>query len=213
MDDHMNAMSANAGAGDQRYDLAPHPTHQPSAEPSGSAQSPESGGGNIDKIRDILFGSNMRDYEQRFSRLEEALKKESADLRDTTRRHLEALETFVHKELSALQGRVIAERDERSENHSRLTADLAAASASFFRKIGEMENHEANAKSEIRSNLLQQSKDLNDAIRHKAEELTSLLESRFAELHHAKTDRAGLASLFSEVALRLSDQFKVPGAE
>jgi hypothetical protein len=209
MDDY-NTMAANAGAGDQRYELATHTTHQTSAE--GSAQ-PETGGGNIDKIRDILFGSNMRDYEQRFSRLEEALKKESADLRDTTRRHLEALEAFVHKELSALQGRVIAERDERSENHSRLTADLAAASASIFRKIGEMENHEAHAKSEIRNNLLQQSKDLNDAIRHKAEELTTLLESRFAELHHAKTDRAGLASLFSEVALRLSDQFKVPGTE
>ncbi len=43
--------------------------------------------------------------------------------------------------------------------------------------------------------------------------MTSLLERRFAELHHAKTDRAALASLFSEVALRLSDQFKVPGAE
>jgi hypothetical protein len=209
MDDNYNTMAANAGAGEQRYDLAAQPGHPGEQQSS----QPETGGGNIDKIRDILFGSNMRDYEQRFSRLEEALKKESADLRDTTRRHLEALEAFVHKELAALQSRVIAERDERSENHSRITADLSAASASIFRKISEMENHEAHAKSEIRNNLLQQSKDLNDAIRHKAEELTTLLESRFAELHHAKTDRAGLASLFSEVALRLSDQFKVPTAE
>jgi hypothetical protein len=211
MDDYIN-MPTNGGAEDQRYELASHPTQQPMAEPS--APTPSDGGaGNIDKIRDILFGSNMRDYEQRFSRLEEALKKESADLRDSTRRHLEALETFVHKELSALHGRVTAERDERAENHSRLSADLSAASASIFRKIAEVENQEAYAKSEIRSNLLQQSKDLNDAIRHKAEELTALLEHRFAELHHAKTDRAGLASLFSEVALRLSDQFKVPGTE
>ena len=68
------------------------------------AHSQPEGAGNIDKIRDILFGSNMRDYEQRFSRLEEALKKESADLRDTTRRHLEALETFVHTELHCPPG-------------------------------------------------------------------------------------------------------------
>jgi uncharacterized protein involved in exopolysaccharide biosynthesis len=108
---------------------------------------------------------------------------------------------------------VIAERDERSENHASLTSDLAAASASFVKRLGEMENQEATAKSEIRSNLLQQSKELHDAIRQKADDMTSLLERRFAELHHAKTDRAALASLFSEVALRLSDQFKVPGAE
>src|ERR1700734_3535805 len=85
----------------------------------------EPAAGNIDKIRDILFGSNMRDYEQRFARLEEALKKESSDLRETTRRHLEALESFVHKELAALEVRLNAERDERSENHSRLAADLS----------------------------------------------------------------------------------------
>ena len=28
-------------------------------------------GANVDKIRDILFGSNMREYEKRFARLEE----------------------------------------------------------------------------------------------------------------------------------------------
>ncbi len=174
---------------------------------------PDQGPGNIDKIRDILFGSNMRDYEQRFARLEEALKKESSDLRETTRRHLEALESFVHKELAALEVRLNTERDERSESHSRLAADLSSASSSIFRKIGEMENHEAQAKREIRNDLLQQSKELTDAIRAKGEELIALLERRAQELQHAKTDRAALAGLFNEVALRLTDQFKVTGAD
>ena len=31
----------------------------------------------FDKIRDILFGSNMREYEKRFARLEERLTKSS----------------------------------------------------------------------------------------------------------------------------------------
>ncbi len=173
----------------------------------------EPGGGNIDKIRDILFGSNMRDYEQRFARLEEALKKESTDLRDTTRRQLESLEAFVHKELAALEGRLNVERDERSESHSRLANDLSVTSTSILKKIGEMENHEAQAKREIRNDLLQQSKELTDAIRNKGEEIVALLERRSQELQHAKTDRAALAGLFNEVALRLTDQFKVTGAD
>ena len=134
----------------------------------------------------------MRDYEQRFARLEEALKKESSDLRETTRRHLEALEAFVHKELAALEVRLNAERDERSESHSRLAADLSATSTSILKKIGEIENHEAQAKREIRNDLLQQSKELTDAIRNKGEELIALLERRAQELQHAKTDRAAL---------------------
>ncbi|MFI5095659.1 MAG: hypothetical protein ACHQIK_19695, partial [Candidatus Acidiferrales bacterium] len=39
-------------------------------------------GANVDKIRDILFGSNMREYEKRFARLEERLTKSSDALRE-----------------------------------------------------------------------------------------------------------------------------------
>ncbi len=182
----MNAYAPNGGAEENQL---PPPE-----------STPDSGPGNIDKIRDILFGSNMRDYEQRFARLEEALRKESSDLRETTRRSLEALEAFVHKELAALDMRLNTERDERSENHS-----------SLVKKIGEFENQEAQAKREIRNDLLQQSKELSDAIRDKGEELIALLERRAQELQHAKTDRAALAGLFNEVALRLTDQFRVTG--
>lgn len=178
-----------------------YPT-QPLLAPSTADLPGEQGAGNIEKIRDILFGSNMRDYEQRFARLEEALRKESADLRDTTRRQLDSLESFVQKEFAALESRLNAERDERS-----------AGAASILKKIGEMENMEAQANREIRSDLLQQSKELTDAIRSKGEEIIALVERRSQELQHAKTDRAALAGLFNEVALRLTDQFKVTGAD
>jgi len=212
----MNLDSSNGGV-EGGQNLPPDSSlqsagHQVEVVPTAQGAAGEPAAGNIDKIRDILFGSNMRDYEQRFSRLEEALKKESLDLRETTRRHLEALEGFVHKELAALDARLNTERDERSDGHSRLAADLSSASTSILKKIGEIENHEAQAKREIRSDLLQQSKELSDAIRSKGEELIALIERRAQELQHAKTDRAALAGLFNEVALRLTDQFKVTGA-
>lgn len=213
----MNAASPNGGTEDN-LNLPPDHSfqstgHTAEAPPAVDVAANESGAGNIDKIRDIIFGSNMREYEQRFARLEEALKKESSDLRETTRRHLEALEGFVHRELAALEARLNAERDERSESHSRLAADLSTSSASIVRKIGDLENHEAQAKREIRNDLLQQSKELTDAIRNKGEELVALLERRAQELQHGKADRTALAGLFNEVALRLTDQFKVTGAD
>src|SRR5580704_11033506 len=191
----------------------PSAGHQVEVLPATQASAGEPAAGNIDKIRDILFGSNMRDYEHRFARLEEALKKESLDLRETTRRHLEALEGFVHKEFAALEARLNSERDERSESHSRLASDLSSASTSILRKIGEMENHEAQAQREIRNDLLQQSKELTDAIRNKGEELIALLERRAQELQHSKTDRAALAGFFNDVALRLTGQLNVTGSD
>ncbi|HTR38289.1 MAG TPA: hypothetical protein VMH80_20410 [Bryobacteraceae bacterium] len=208
----MNPVTSNGGA--EENQSFPADLAQPSSVYAGSAESAhDSSAGNVDKIRDILFGTQMRDYEQRFSRLEEALRKESQELRDSTRRHLEALEAFVHKELAALEGRLNTEREERAEGQTRLASDLSSTSASVFRKIGEFENQEAQAKREIRNDLLQRSKELSDAIQSKGEELVALLERRSTELQHAKTDRAALASLFSEVSLRLTDQFKVTGTD
>ena len=194
----MSAVSVNGGL----------PMDTPAVHESGA----DAGAGNIDKIREIIFGSNMRDYEMRFARLEEALRKESADMRDAMRQRLETLEAYVHKELSALDTRLSTERDERSENHSRLANELSNASASIFKKIGEFERQEAQAKREIRNDQLQQSKELTEALRLKSEELVALLERRAGELQHSKTDRAALAGMFNELALRLTDQFKVSGA-
>jgi len=212
----MNPSSSNDTDGNRN--IPPEITHpiiygEQAPEEHADAPAHDAGSGNIDKIRDIIFGSNMRDYEHRFARLEETLKKESLDIRDATRRHLEALEAYVHKELAALEGRLNVERDERAESHARISADLTTHSASLFKKIGEVENQEAQAKREIRNDLLQQSKELTDAIRAKGEELVALLERRSQELQHQKTDRAALAGLFSELSLRLTDQFKVNGGD
>lgn len=62
----------------------------------------EAVGGNLDKIRDILFGTQMREYERRFNRMEERLIKEFAESRDDTKKRLDSLETYVRQEVESL---------------------------------------------------------------------------------------------------------------
>ena len=49
------------------------------------------GAASIDKVRDILFGGQMRDYERRFIKLEERLLQETSELKDEVRKRLAAL--------------------------------------------------------------------------------------------------------------------------
>ncbi|MBV9959511.1 MAG: hypothetical protein JO360_13885, partial [Acidobacteria bacterium] len=44
-------------------------------------------------------------------------------------------------------------------------------------------------------------------------ELLAALEREAAELRTDKTDRSALAALFTELAMRLNNDFKIPGAE
>lgn len=204
------AMDRNQGSEEK-----PDATAGAAARDTGGPKSPlgDQGPGNVDKIRDILFGSQMRDYEIRFSRLEEGLRKESSDLRESTRKRLDTLESYVKNELESLQSRLRSEREERSDALGRVSDELKSTAAALTRKIGDAGDQSAEGLRDLRKELLQQSNDLNEEIRAKTGELAALLESRVQELRNDKTDRAALASLLTEVAMRLTDEFRIPATE
>jgi uncharacterized protein YoxC len=169
------------------------------------------GGGNVDKIRDILFGTQMRDYEKRFARLEERLLKESADLREDSKRRFAALEALITKELEALTDRLKAEQGERAESVEEVSHELRNLTKSFEKKSAQLEEQTAKGQRDLRQQILEQSKTLSDDIRQKHEELSSLLGREVEGLSTEKADRATLAALFTEVAMRLNNEFKIPG--
>ena len=69
----------------------------------------------MDKIRDILFGSQMRDYDKRFTRLEERLSQDAITLREELKKRLDTLEAFVRQEGESLSQRLKNEKTERTE--------------------------------------------------------------------------------------------------
>lgn len=190
------------------------------SRPDGNAQTPAAGsagghsldeGGNIDKIREILFGVQIRDNEKRFSRIEERLLKESADLREDTKKRFEALEAFVKSEFEALNERLQSEQRTRDDSVQSLARDLQQTGQQLEKKLGQFDEQTTRNQRELRQQILDQSRNLGDEIRQKHNELLALLEREVSELGQAKTDRASLAALFTEVALRLNNEFKIPG--
>ncbi len=169
--------------------------------------------GNIDKIRDILFGAQMRDYDRRFTRLEERLVKEASDLRDETRRRFDSLESFIKQEVAALTDRIKAENQQRSQSGEDLTRELRETGRSINQKINQMDEQAAQQTRELREQLLSQSKELVDEIRRKHDEISASLSREAGDLRHDKADRVALANLFTELAMRLNNEFKLPGDE
>jgi hypothetical protein len=190
-------------------------TEQPLApiESDGHPQILRGGAGNVDKIRDILFGSQMRDYEARFARLEEALVKETVEIRETSRRRFDQIEAYIKKEFEAVQARFKSERDERLDTASLHSRELKELGESLSRRLRDLDDRSSSVERDLRSQLMQQARDLTDEMVRSHDEIATLLDKRVRELTDSKTDRAALATLFTEVALRLSDQFRIPGSE
>ena len=181
-------------------------TGKPNSVEAAVAETAEASGASVEKIREILFGSQIKNYEARFARLEEALARETSEIKDTMRRRLDSLEAFFKSETESLAARLKSERDEREETLNNISHELKTSAAQLSKKILDLDNRLAQDRSAARQELMAESRKLLDEIRQRNESLSALLETRVEELRHAKTDRSALAALFVELAVRLKDE-------
>ena len=199
-------------------------------------------GGNLDKIRTILFGAQSRDYDKRFARLEERVTKETSDIRDEMRRRFDALESLLRREFEvfgdklraeenernvsmkdvsgqlkdatrAISDRLKAEQSERSDSLTELSGELRSASSAIERRIAQVEEKMAKANRELRDQMAEQGRSQSDDLRAKADEIWAALGKAAHELRTEKTDRSALSAMFTELAMRLNDEFKLPADE
>ncbi len=166
--------------------------------------------GNVDQIRDIIFGSQMRDYEQRFVRLEERVLNETNSLRSETSHRLDALESYIKQEVDSLIDQLSIERGEREEDTRHLTDELSKNATAADKKSSHIQDKLTQHQATTRDALLDQSKSLLAEIQSVRNGLTDSLNKNTDKLQSDKTDRKALADMFSEVAMRLNNDFKLP---
>jgi flagellar hook-basal body complex protein FliE len=162
--------------------------------------------GSVDKIRDILFGNQMRDFDRRFSQMEDRLGKATLDLRDETQKRMEALELFFKKELESLKHRMKSESEERADGDSRLNDEMKTTSSALKKAIAQVEEKLSESATELRQQILEQSKSLTAEIQSKNEKASESLRSSTSALDEAKIDRSALAEYFIEMAMHLSNR-------
>lgn len=121
-------------------------------------------GASLDKVRDILFGVQVREFERRFARLEERLVNETNDLKEEIARRMDAL-------------------DQRT--------------ASLHEQI-------STSQREFRQHQLDVQQRLTDDIRKQVEHALESLTRELQLLRIDKADRAAVASIFTEMAHRLT---------
>lgn len=156
--------------------------------------------GNVDKIRDILFGAQMRDYDRRFATLEERLLRESNETREDLQRRLAATEQFLRSELEALSGALSSEQRDRKVG----VRDAMDATANLNRELSDrisaLAEQVAHQHRESRNAMNDQLRQLSEDFERRHQELSAAMRRESYELRTSKTDRAALAAMFAEAA-------------
>ncbi len=188
----------------------PRADTQPAAQAATGNGAAPYGEGHIEKIRDILFGGHMQEINRQFTRLETRLQQETADLREEFLRRCDFLERYIKTEVESLNQRLTTEQNTRADAIGKLVRDAQELGDTFEKKTEQLAEHSAQSHHELRESLLEQSKALAEDIRNRYTDISALLEQQLEDLRQAKTDRAALASLFGEMAMRLNDEGPPP---
>src|SRR6185312_3604519 len=158
----------------------------------------------LDKVRDILFGSQMRAVETRLQGLEERLRREHEAIKTDFSKQVESLDAFIRSEVQILAERLGGERTKRTEELKSLAAEIKEAIRALEKRHVKLEEATNMADAGLRDQLLMQSKAAATELAKLGDRLAAELQRSHQELKSTKTDRAALSSLFSELAARVS---------
>ena len=160
----------------------------------------------VDRIRDIIFGNQMQDYDRRFTRLEERILQEIQELREDTSNRLDSIETYIKKEVDSLNDRIKAEQDKRAETVNKVAKELKDTLKSISNNIERLDEKQSKDSCDLRQQLLDQSKNFSSEIQKKYKESSTALNQAAQELDSEKVDRTVLSELLMEMAVRISSE-------
>lgn len=166
--------------------------------------------GNVDQIREILFGGQMRDYEGRFADLEKQMSLRIDRMGAEFDKRIERLNTYAKREVDKLTERLKTERQDRVADTKSGSLELKDVTQQIEGWFGEVEDRLDLESKDLRVAMHEQNEELAALISETRDHLNVTLANETRELADAKLSREDLAGLLSEVAMRLKKDFKLP---
>ena len=165
---------------------------------------------NVNKIRDILFGGQMRDYDRRFAELDSRLAADVERLSKDLSARMDNLESYIARELATLTERLTQEKTERSADREASQEEIRELARQSTQQLSALDEQTASEARSIRAALLQQANEMSDMLRDARDALAAETKKQSQSLEDRKVAREELAAMLSEVALRLNGELDLP---
>ena len=168
-----------------------------------SAEIINPGLGDIEKVRDILFGKYVADFQQRFAELEERLEDDVEQLKQRLSDKIESMDDAVNQSLIRLDQQILSEQNSRDNELNALQKTFNDAEDSLKHSINMLEDQANQDLQAVRASLEVSHQELIDASNAAQAQLANQLEQQRAFLEEDKVGRQSLALMLDEVAIKL----------
>lgn len=166
--------------------------------------------GNIDQIRDIIFGSQLRDYNNRFEKIESDLSLLQEDIQARIDQVKTVLTTEIKSSVENLDKKIKTLSLNSHEESTDLRQQLDRLNRKFSSSIEALDealDHQTNS---LRDELGETRDKIQDEVRSLKHHVLEELDRRFTLVMDEKTSRDDFAEILFELGMRLKGTEFVP---
>jgi hypothetical protein len=166
--------------------------------------------GNIDQIRDIILGTQLREYENRFSKLESDI----SLLQQQMRSHIEQLKSNFSAELKtgfeALDKKLKSLNLTTQEDTLDLRQQVDRLNKKFSSSVQSLDETLDNQTTSIRDEIFQTKVQLQDDVTTLRDLILEEIDRRFSQLTDTKVSKDDMAETLFALGMRLKETEFIP---
>jgi hypothetical protein len=160
--------------------------------------------GTVDKIRELLFGAQMENYEQHFQRLETLLAAETRRTMEDLLGRLMATEAALNQRIEKAEQNQERERKERILAFNTVNETLQKAFLQLKERLDAFEKTTGQNVADLRDSIEHESHSLGSQIKALRDEFTLSLKDDTTRLDRQKVNRQQLADLLLGISNELN---------
>lgn len=169
-------------------------------------QPPEAAPESLDKVRDILFGGQMRAVETRLQGAEARLQRGQDVLRADMDKRFAQLNAALVQEVQSLTERLNAERAKRTEELKGLGLEFKESLKALEKRHLKLEEATGMADADLRDELMNLGKAITTEMSRMSERLTAEQVRATQELKAEKVDTSRLVGLLNDLSAGLGTE-------
>jgi uncharacterized protein YukE len=166
--------------------------------------------GNIDQIRDIIFGPQLREYDNRFEKIESDISLLQQEMRDRIDQVKTVVSTELRSAFDSLEKKLRSISLSYQEEISDLRQQLDQVNKKFTNAVEALDQNLDSQSSSIRKELTESRTKLQEDVRTLRIQVFEELERRLSSMRDAKVSKDDVAEILFELGMRLKGNEFVP---
>jgi hypothetical protein len=159
--------------------------------------------GNIDLIRDIIFGSKLKEYDSRIDRLESKLSLLEQEMRDRTEQIKTESLTELRASVDSVEEKIKSLSFTSQKDNADIRQLIDQSYKSFSSSLESLDKAIVSQTTSIRKELSETREKLQEDTQSLQSQIIEELERRFSMLKDAKVSRNDMADILFELGLRI----------